>query len=79
LRLKHRWQLREKKDVYDDTYLVGFAKKEVSDVINSALREGRIPPGARLKMENSVKPNEQTLAVDVELNFKIGAPEPAAP
>ena len=79
LRLKHRWQLREKKDVYDDTYLIGFAKKEVSDVINSALREGRIPPGARLKMENSVKPNEQTLAVDVELNFKIGAPEPAAP
>ena len=78
LRLKHRWQLREK-DVYDDTYLIGFAKKEVSDVINSALREGRIPPGTRLRMDNSVKPNERTLAVDVELNFKTGAPEAAAP
>lgn len=78
LRLKHRWQLREK-DVYNDTYLEGFAKKEISDVINSSLREGRIPPGARLKMDNSVKPNEQTLVVDVELNFKTGAPEAPTP
>lgn len=78
LRLKHRWTLREK-GVYDDTYLVGFAKKEIPDVINSALREGRIPPGSRLKMENSVKPNEQTLSVDVEINLKIGAREPASP
>ena len=78
LRLKHRWQLRER-GVYDDTYLEQFAKKEVGDVINSALREGRIPPRTRLKMENSVKPNDQTLTVDVELNFKVGAPPAPTP
>lgn len=79
LRLRHRWQLREKKDIYDDTYLDGFIKKEASDVVNSALREGRIPAGARLKMETPVKPNEQTLTVDVEINFKTATPETATP
>jgi outer membrane protein assembly factor BamA len=77
LRLKHRWKLREK-DVYDDSYVEEFNKKEVTDVISSALREGSLKPGTRLKLDTSVKPNNQTLMVDVELNFKNPASEPAA-
>jgi outer membrane protein assembly factor BamA len=78
LRLRHRWTLREG-GVYDDTYLINYAKKEVTDVIESALRERAIPPGTKLKMDTTVKPNTQTLAVDVQLDFKNAATPPAEP
>lgn len=78
LNLKHRWKLRER-EVYDDSYLEEFNKKEIGDVINTALREGRLPPGSRLKIDNSVRPDSQTLTVDVQLDFKSAAPPPAAP
>jgi outer membrane protein assembly factor BamA len=79
LRLRHRWQLREGA-IYDDTYLAEFTKKNVREVLDSALREGTLKPGSRLKMESSVTPDQKTLSVDVQLNFKSAAtPEDASP
>jgi outer membrane protein insertion porin family len=78
LSLRHRWKLRER-EVYDDSYVDEFNKKEIGDVINSALREGRLPRGLRLKMENTVRPDGQALTVDVQLNFKSAAAAPASP
>jgi outer membrane protein assembly factor BamA len=78
LRLRHRWTLREG-DVYDDSYLEAYSKKEITEVIASALREGAIPPGTRLKMDSSVKPDAKTLAVEVQINFKNAAAPPATP
>jgi outer membrane protein insertion porin family len=79
LSLKHRWKLREQKDVYDTSYLEEFTKKDVREVVERAFREGRISPGSRLGSKGSVKPNHQTLTVDVELNFKNEALPPATP
>jgi outer membrane protein assembly factor BamA len=76
LRLRHRWTLREG-DVYDATYLEAYLKKEIPDVINSALREGTIPAGTRLKMNSTVKPNAKSLAVEVNIDFKNAATPPA--
>jgi outer membrane protein insertion porin family len=73
LSLKHRWKLREQRDVYDDSYLEEFNKKDVREVLERALREGRLSPGTRLGSKGSIKPNNQTLTVDVELNFKSAA------
>jgi outer membrane protein assembly factor BamA len=77
LNLRHRWQLREG-DVYDDTYLEQFSKKDVREVLDSALREGKIPPGSKLKMDSSVNLNSQALTVDVQLNFKSAALPPTS-
>jgi outer membrane protein assembly factor BamA len=76
LNLRHRWKLREG-DVYDNSYLESFSKKDVREVLDSALREGRIPPGSKLKMDSSVNLNNQTLTVDVQLNFKSAALPPS--
>jgi outer membrane protein assembly factor BamA len=78
LRLKHRWTLRDG-DVYDDTYLEAYGKKEVTEVISSSLREGAIPPSTKLKMGTTITPNAKTLAVDVQLDFKNAAAPPATP
>ncbi|HUQ32921.1 MAG TPA: hypothetical protein VM095_12450, partial [Pyrinomonadaceae bacterium] len=78
LRLRHRWTLREG-DVYDDTYLEAYLKKEIADVINSALREGAIPVGTRLKMNSTIKPDAKTLAVEVNIDFKNAAAPPPTP
>ena len=79
LSLKHRWKLREQKDAYDDSYLEEFAKKEVGEVLERAFREGRITPGSKLTATNSVKPDNQALIVNVEINFKSGAPQTPSP
>jgi outer membrane protein assembly factor BamA len=79
LSLKHRWKLREQKDVYDDSYLEQFLKTDVKDVIEAAYREGRINPGSKLKIESPVEANNQTLTVDVQLNFKLGTTQTPAP
>ncbi len=78
LNLKHRWKLRGG-GVYDDSYLEEFTKKDVSEVLDSAMREGKIRPGSRLKIDNSVNLNNQALTVDVQLNFKSAASPPASP
>ena len=78
LNLRHRWKLREG-DVYDNSYLESFSKKDVREVLDSALREGRIPPGSKLKMDSSVNLNRQSLTVDVQLNFKSASLPPTSP
>lgn len=77
LNLRHRWKLREG-DVYDNSYLEEFSKKDARDVLDSALREGKIPPGSRLKMNSNVNLNAQSLTVEVELNFKSASLPPLA-
>jgi outer membrane protein assembly factor BamA len=79
LSLKHRWKLREMKDVYDNSYLEEFNKKEVKDVLEAAFREGRISPGSKLRVDNSTNPNTQSLTVDVQIDVKSGASPPASP
>jgi outer membrane protein assembly factor BamA len=75
LSLKQRWKLREQKDAYDDSYLEEFNKKELREVLERAFREGRINPGSKLTTTSSVKPDNQALTVNVEINFKSGAPQ----
>lgn len=77
LNLRHRWTLREG-DLYDNSYIEEFLKKDAREVLDSALREGKIPPGSRLKMNSSVNLNGQALTVDVEINFKNGDSTPPA-
>ena len=78
LNLKHRWTLREG-GVYDESYLERFSKKDVREVLDSALREGRISPRSRFRMENLLTVNDKALTVDVTLNFKSAEAAPAAP
>jgi outer membrane protein assembly factor BamA len=78
LNLRHRWKLREG-DVYNDSYIEEFSKKDVREVLDSALREGKLSPGSRLKMDSSINLNSQALTVEVQLNFKSAAPPPASP
>ena len=78
LNLKHRWKLREK-EVYDDSYLEEFSKKDIREVLDMALREGKTSPGSRLTIDNSVNLNDQALTVDVQINFKSAASPPASP
>lgn len=78
LNLRHRWKLREK-DVYDDSYLEEFSKKDIREVLDMAFKEGKISPGSKLKIDSSVNLNSQALTVDVQLNFKNAAAPPASP
>jgi outer membrane protein assembly factor BamA len=78
LRLRHRWTLREG-DVYDASFIEGYSKKDIRDVLDSSLREGALPPGTKLKTDISIKPDAQTLTVDVQINFKNAALPPETP
>jgi len=69
-RLKEKWKLRQG-EIFDASYLEEFGKKGIREYLENAFREGRIQPGSRpSNIQSSIKPNKQTLIVDVVFEFK---------
>jgi outer membrane protein assembly factor BamA len=69
--LRVRWSLMSR-DVYDEGYVNEFVKKNVSEFVRDAARQGR--PLKPFKIESAARPDREKMTVDVTLTFKPDTP-----